>query len=202
VTGFGSAFFELLAIVDPIGTAAIFASLSRCEDASSRAARAIALRATAIATVVLVSVAWLGAALVRAEWLDVDALRVAGGLLLFSLAWRMLQGQGLPARHGADIALFPLAVPLLAGPGCISTVIVLSARHANVAVTAAVLSVQCIAFGCLWIAPRVVGALGASGVRLVSLLAGLLLAMLAIRHVIGGSAAIWRGQIASSVGAR
>ena len=156
------------------------------------AARTVAVRATAIATAILGTAALAGDRLLPDIGLGMSALQVAGGLLLLMTAWRML---GPSSRHrplvGNDPAIVPVAFPLLAGPACITTVVLLTARtdgtmgHVS-AVLAALVLVQGTALMCLLIAPRVADWLGPTGVRIACGLSGLLLAALAAQQLASG----------------
>lgn len=110
---FAAAAGSLFVVVDPIGTAAAYAGMRPADH--GRRPIAVASRATAIATVVLGVAGPLGARLLAAVGLEMAALRVAGGPLLPAMAWRVVDAGPEPRLGpGADPAVFPLAVPLLA----------------------------------------------------------------------------------------
>lgn len=189
---FGAAVGSLLPIVDPVGTATVYVSLR------PTAGVAVALRATGIATVILVLAGLLGARLLEATGLDLAAIRAAGGLLLLATAWRMVMAGPGPAAAGpgGDVAVFLLAIPLLAGPGCIATMLLLMTGAAEPllrgAVLAALVAVQAVALLCLLLAPGMARLLGPAGIGIVARLCGLLLMALALQHLAGGLGGLWR----------
>ncbi len=131
-----SAFLTLFVVVDPIGLAPTFLAVT---EGLSRAARQnVALRASVIAGTILIGTALIGDWLLRTLAISLAAFRIAGGLLLFSIASEMVFGlrmrrEGETAEqavdeHARDIAAFPLAIPLLAGPGAITATVLLAGR--------------------------------------------------------------------------
>ena len=132
------ALVALLVILDPPGTAALFMAMTPGVPAAER--RRQALRAVAIAFLVLVGFALGGAWLLRAMGIGLPAMKVAGGLLLFLMAADMVMGRHLlratPEEERAavgedDISVFPLAIPLLAGPGAMTTMVLLHEETAG-----------------------------------------------------------------------
>lgn len=195
----------LMVIIDPPGTAAIFAAMTLGETETSR--RRQAARASTIALVVLLGFAVLGTRLLEALGIGLPALRVAGGILLFLAAAEMVTGA--PTRGGAstadraaaggeterDISVFPLAIPLIAGPGAMTTVIVLRAQAgAHVATEAprlagllAALLVSIGATYALLLAARPVARLlGGTGANVIGRVFGVLLAALAAQITLDG----------------
>src|SRR5258707_8487124 len=127
----------LFVIVDPVGSAAIFAALMR--GARERFRRRMAWRGTLVAGILILAFAFIGAPLLDALGITLPAFRVAGGVLLFLLAIDMVfarpSGIRYPtpreeeeAEHRTDISVFPLAFPLLAGPGALTSIVLLMAR--------------------------------------------------------------------------
>jgi len=131
-----NAFVTLLVTVDPVGNAPLFLGLTAGLAAAQR--RRIAVRASVIAFAILTLFALSGTAVLDAMGITIDAFRVAGGLLLFFTAFEMIYGGRQERREqtsdqaandeGADIAVFPLAIPLIAGPGTISATILLASE--------------------------------------------------------------------------
>jgi multiple antibiotic resistance protein len=119
----------LVVIMDPIGAAPIFVTLTRNLD--QRARRRAALRASVAALVLVLAFAAGGEAVLRYLGVSIDSLSIAGGLLLLLLALEMLRGLDVPAEGepDGDVALVPLASPLVAGPGAIATAMVLARRY-------------------------------------------------------------------------
>jgi multiple antibiotic resistance protein len=194
-----SALVTLLVVVDPIGLVPTFVGITQGLPLQSR--RNVALRATLIATLVLFGTALIGEWLLRELSISLPAFRIAGGLLLFSIASEMVFGvrtqrqsssaEQAVEEHVRNIAAFPLAIPLMAGPGAI-TATVLLAGHANgdptrlallvgvIVVTFAICLVTFLAAA--WIARW----LGATGNVVLSRLLGVILAALAVQFVIDG----------------
>src|SRR5882757_1764262 len=135
-----SAFVTLLLVVDPVGLAPAF--LAATGGMPDKIKRTIALRAPLIAASILVVIALIGNWLLRQLGIVIPAFQIAGGLLLFGVSYQMIFGDR-PHReareadkalseHAADIAVFPLAIPLMAGPGAIATTLLLSSAAAGV----------------------------------------------------------------------
>ena len=194
-----SALVTLLVVVDPVGLVPAFLAVTHERPDAFR--RQVALRACLIAGAILVGAALIGDWLLRQLGITLPAFRVAGGLLLFAVAFEMVLG--LRARHEAkdaeqaieehsqDIAAFPLAIPLMAGPGAITATILLAGqaayRPAWLAVLLAVVVV--VMAGCLMAflaAGRIGKLLGVTGSVVLSRLLGVLLAALAVQYVVDG----------------
>jgi multiple antibiotic resistance protein len=199
-----SAFVTLAVVVDPLGLAPIFAALTAHLPATAR--RQVALRASAIAFVILCGAALGGDWLLRQLSIGLPAFRIAGGLLLFSIASEMVFGvrlvrQSLDAEaaveeHVRNIAAFPLAIPLMAGPGAITAVILLAGRAYGdpvglvhlIAIIALVLVCCLVAF---LVGGRITKLLGITGNVVLERLLGVILAALAVQFVIDGVRAVW-----------
>ena len=137
-----NAFAVLFIVIDPIGVAAIFAALSRSHTIPAR--RRMAITATLLAGTILLVFLMFGDALLGLLGITLPAFRIAGGALLFLLAIDMVvvrqsglrsttSREQLEAEQKADVSVFPLAFPLIAGPGAITTVLLMSARAEGVA---------------------------------------------------------------------
>jgi multiple antibiotic resistance protein len=201
-----SAAVTLLVVVDPVGLAPAFLSVTTGLPRDAR--RSVALRAAVIAGVILAGSAVIGDWLLRQLGITLPAFRIAGGLLLFSIASEMVLGvrterQSRDAEqaieeHVRNIAVFPLAVPLLAGPGAITATVLLAGQAALRPLYLAILVgvIAAIAFVCLlvfWLAAQISTILGATGSMLLSRLLGVLLASLAVQFVIDGIRAVLGG---------
>ncbi len=128
VQAIGQTFVTLAVLMDPIGIAPIFVAMTRGMDSAAR--KRAAIRAVVAAGGLILGFALFGGLVLDYLHVSVDSLSIAGGLLLLLVALEMLRGQDYPDDLDAnDIALVPLATPLLAGPGAIATVIVLSRQH-------------------------------------------------------------------------
>ena len=172
---FGFTLVALLVIVDPFGTAVIFASMTTNDTAAER--RRQAIRATVIAAIVLVAFALVGGWLLGALGIGLPAMKVAGGLLLFLLAADMVMGQtflrATPEEQKAgaeehDISVFPLAIPLLAGPGGMTSMVLMREQARGdpaglIAVLLALVVVLALTLACLLGAATVARLLGRTG---------------------------------------
>ncbi len=194
-------FVTLFVIIDPIGTAAITAALTRGAPEGFR--RRMAWRGTLIAGLILLAFAFGGEALLRALGITLPAFRIAGGILLFLLAADMvfarqtgIRGPTQPeqeeAAHSRDISVFPLAFPLLAGPGALTSIVLLMARAptplAAAGVIGALAAVLAITLGLLLAATAVMRFLGVTGANVVGRILGIILAALAAQLVLDGIA--------------
>lgn len=199
-----SAFVTLAVVVDPLGLAPIFAALTAHLPAAAR--RQVALRASAIAFVILCGAALGGDWLLRQLSIGLPAFRIAGGLLLFWIASDMVFGWRVEREartaeqavheHVRNIAAFPLAIPLLAGPGAITAVILLAGRARGDlvmlgATLAVIVAVMLTSLAVFLTAGRISRLLGVTGNIVMSRLLGVILAALAVQFVIDGIRAVW-----------
>jgi multiple antibiotic resistance protein len=193
------AFTTFFATVGPPDVAAIFAALTAKATIARR--RWLAMRATLIAAGILLLFALFGRSLLEAFGISLAALRTAGGLLLFLIAVDLVFARDSggvattpeeedEARQRDDISVFPIATPLIAGPGTIGATIVLIADSASagaafvvVAMLACVLAVTLVL---MLFAPAVQRVLGVTGLHVISRVMGLLLAALAVQFVFDG----------------
>jgi multiple antibiotic resistance protein len=188
----------LLVVVDPLGLAPIFAALT--QGYPEKRKREAAIRGTVLGAVILFVFALVGDALLGALGIGLPAFRTAGGILLFLLALDMIFGRptGLRSRtvrdqeedeYNQDISVFPLAIPLLAGPGAITTVLLYTggAGLSQIAVLMSVLLVVLLlTLASLLLAPRIMRLFGETGANVLSRVLGVLLAALAVQFVIDG----------------
>lgn len=193
-------FIILFVVVDPIGLAPMFAALTR--DDTPRQRRRLALRGVLIAGFILVAFVIAGDALLRALGVSLPAFQIAGGVLLFLLAVDMLfaRHSGLrsttereqrEAEHRKDISVFPLAIPLIAGPGALTTVLLMvSEQGDNPAVIGAtlvvVVLVLAITLVSLLLSGRLLRLIGETGANVVSRVLGVVLAALAAQYILDG----------------
>lgn len=194
------AFVTLFVIVDPIGVAAIFVGLSGTLPPSER--RRVALKGTVIATGVILAFAFAGDYLFHALGISISAFGIAGGALLFLLAINMVlvQRTGLSSttlsedREAAskdDITVFPLAIPLLAGPGALTSILLLmngieGDLLAQAGLIGVVLVVMGLAAATLMSASQLLRLLGITGVNVIGRVFGIILAALAIQFILNG----------------
>ncbi|MBX6370480.1 MAG: NAAT family transporter [Rhodospirillales bacterium] len=190
----------LAVVIDPIGTAAVFMGLTRGATPEHR--RAMARRGTLIAAFLILFFAFAGELLLRAMGVSLAAFEIAGGALLFLLATEMVfarqsgmrhttQPEADEARESEDISVFPLGIPLLAGPGALTSIVILmreadGSTGAQAAVIGALAVVMVGTYVCLAAAARIVSLLGVTGTNVVSRVLGIILAALATELLIGG----------------
>lgn len=194
-----SAFVTLFVVIDPVGLAPIFIALTR--DASPAQRRRIGQRALLIAACLLTLFGLAGEAILGAIGISLPAFRIAGGILLFLTALDMLFERRTERREGQtrddpqrdfhdDPSVFPLATPLLAGPGALATMILLvnqdqSASH-TIMIHLVMFSVLGIVLFMFAIAGPIGRLLGRTGTMVLTRLFGMLLAALSIQFVIDG----------------
>ncbi|MBL8571652.1 MAG: MarC family protein [Phreatobacter sp.] len=194
------ALVTMLVIVEPIALVPIFLAVTQGFSADQR--RQVAWRACVIAFAILASCAFVGDWLLSKVGISLPAFRIAGGLLVFWIAFEMVFGlranrknevarDAIDKEHIVNVAAFPMAIPLLAGPGAITATLLLAGqaegRPALMATLVAVLAVVIlISWICLQAAERVDRMLGTLGNVVVSRLLGIILAALAVQFVIDG----------------
>lgn len=201
-----SAFVTLLVVVDPVGLAPTFIGITEGLSASVR--RQVAVRAALIAAAILVGAALIGDWLLQMLSISLSAFRIAGGLLLFSIATEMAFGvrmrrEGEAAEQAVeerarDLAAFPLAIPLMAGPGAITAIVLLVGRaHGNLLLLALLLAVAVAVAACCLVvflfAAAISRFLGVTGNMVLARLLGVLLAALAVQYVVDGIHASFGG---------
>jgi len=203
------AFGSLFAILSPLGTVPLFLAVTDDEDENERISTA--RRGCTIAFAVMVTFALLGAPILRAFQVSLPALQIAGGLVILRIGLEMLGGtrrrltaeERAEAREKDDVAVAPVAVPILCGPGTITTAIVLESQardplqHVVLVALAAVLYAG--TFVLLWMAVRYSTHLGVIPLRVVGRLMGLLLAAVAVQFLLNGLAAVVPGVLAARV---
>ena len=197
-----SAFVTLFVVVDPIGLAPTFLAVTHGLPTTARSQ--IATRASLIALTILIGAALIGDWLLGRLGISLPAFRIAGGLLLFSIASEMVFGvrlerQSRTAEQAIEdvrrIAAFPLAIPLLAGPGAITAAVLLSSQADGrpvfvVGLIAMIVVVIAISLAVFLLAGRVGPLLGTTANLVLSRLLGVLLAALAVQFVIDGIRAV------------
>jgi multiple antibiotic resistance protein len=188
-----TAFVTLFVIIDPLGLAPLYVTMTHDMDATHR--RGIAIRACVIAFIILSVFAFFGEAVLGFIGISMPAFRIAGGILLFLTALDMLFERRTKRREDQaderpDPSVFPLAIPLIAGPGSIATVILLSGQHSGientVLVLAVALAVLAVVFILFMASGRLARALGKTGSNVATRLLGMLLAALAVQFVLEG----------------
>lgn len=196
-------FVTLFVVVDPIGVAPIFAALTARDAPVDR--RRQANHGVLLAAAVLLVFALGGEFLLALLGISLPAFRIAGGLLLLLLAIDMVMARhsGLRATtpdeeaegtRKSDIAVFPLAIPLIAGPGALTSVMLLMGEAsgdliAQASVIAVLLGVLAISWICLLLALKLVRRLGVTGINVITRVLGLVVAALAVQYMLDGLAA-------------
>ena len=201
-----AALVTLLVVVDPIGLTPAFLGITAGLPRPAR--RQVAIRACLIAFAILTGAALAGDWLLRTLSISLPAFRIAGGLLLFSIASEMVFGVRIARQseaaeqaieeHVRNIAAFPLAIPLMAGPGAITATVLLAGRVGGDPMRLAVLIaiIAIVMATCLLVfltANRIERLLGRTGNTVLSRLLGVLLAAMAVQFVIDGMRALLSG---------
>jgi multiple antibiotic resistance protein len=196
---FTTAFITLAVIIDPPGCAPIFASLTSGTDAAHR--RRMAIRSAAVAWAILVFFALLGEPLLNTLGISLSAFRLAGGIMLFMIALDMVferrterreerarEIEGTPEAE--DVSVFPMAIPMIAGPGSIASVMLLTARANGLAeglvVLAAMTLVILLTLLALLAAGPLMRLIGAKLEAMITRILGVILAALAAQFVLDG----------------
>ncbi|OAN70265.1 MarC family transcriptional regulator [Jannaschia sp. EhC01] len=190
------AFVTLFVIIDPIGLAPLFVALT--QGMTPRQRRSIAIRACLVAAALLTLFGVAGEAVLGFLGISMPAFRMAGGILLFLTALDMLferrsqrrQGTADSEPEGEDPSVFPLAIPLIAGPGAIATMILLTGQNDSTLNLLAIHGVMALVIACVFtlflLAAPLERLLGPTGINVVTRLLGMLLAALSVQFVIDG----------------
>ncbi|MCC4298678.1 MarC family protein [Aurantimonas coralicida] len=200
-----SGFVTLFVIIDPLGLVPLFLALT--PEMNEKERQRTALRACLIAFAILTIFALFGLGILRTLGITLGAFRVAGGLFLFWIAFELVfekrnerkqrsANKAVDDPDAADVAAFPMAIPLIAGPGAISAVILLSGSLPSLGGQAALVGViftaLTVSFAFLALAHKVDRFLGVTGRAVISRLLGVLLAALAVQFVADGAAELIR----------
>jgi multiple antibiotic resistance protein len=195
---FISAFITLFVVIDPPGCAPIYAGLTKGADAAQR--RNMAIRASVIALIILLVFALFGEDLLRALHIELDSFRIAGGFMLFWIAWEMVfekrtqrrkeRAERATREHVEDVSVFPMAMPMLAGPGAIAAIMLLmneaTGLEQSLVVLGALAAVLILTMLALIAAGPLIKLLGDRVEAVITRLLGVLLAALAAQYVIDG----------------
>lgn len=199
-----SALATMLVVSDPFFMSALFLGITHGMSKAHR--REVALRASVIAFCILLAAGLGGAKLLVLLGISLSAFRIAGGLLLLSSAAEMVfdrrakrleatAEKAITVDHVKNIAAFPLAIPLMAGPGAITAMILLAGRADGRleylgALYAVAAFVMAACFTCFLLAERISGLMGITGRAVMSRLLGIILAALAVQFIIDGVTAL------------
>lgn len=199
-----TAFVALLVVIDPIGLAPLFVALTAGMSREKR--RSIALRACAVAIAILLVFSIFGEGILTFIGISMPAFRIAGGILLFITALDMLFERRTQRRNDQaeeddsddDPSVFPLAIPLIAGPGAIATVILLVGQTDGTAGYFALMGVLLAVIAMVLVlflgAGTIERMLGKTGITVVTRLLGMLLAALSVQFVLDGLSSFGLGN--------
>ena len=194
-----SSLITFFVVIDPPGCAPIYAGLSAGATPAHR--RAMAIRAVFVASIILFAFAAFGETLLRALGISLASFRIAGGIMLFLIALEMVFEKRTERREDRaakiaatpeveDVSIFPMAMPMIAGPGSIASVMLMMSRNHGVenvvVVLAALLTILLLTLAALLAAGPIMRVLGAKIEAVITRLLGVLLAALAVQFVIDG----------------
>jgi multiple antibiotic resistance protein len=192
-------FLTMLVVMDPIGLAPIFIGLAGNRPAFER--RTMALKASLVAGIIILAFGLFGRALLTRLGISLDSFRVAGGILLFLIALDMVFARSSGSKESPDeekeaqdredISVFPLAIPLIAGPGTLASIMILAsdAHGSPVLLTAVFLvtaGVLLLCYLALRLSGQIARLIGLTGVHVVTRVLGVLLGALAVQYVADG----------------
>lgn len=198
-----NAFVTILVTIDPPGLAPLYLAVTRGMSKEERAQ--VSIRASIIAFFIMALFALVGASILSLLGITLPAFRVAGGLLLFFIAFEMVFEKrndrkektaetAITRDHVRNVAAFPLAIPLIAGPGAISAIVLLSGSLPTAAGQTSLLGIilvcTVITYLVFVLADRIDGLLGETGRSILTRLLGVILAALAVQFVADGIRAL------------
>jgi multiple antibiotic resistance protein len=201
---YGKLLVALWALVHPIGAVPIFLSLTENRPAARRHIGSVAAAATGV---ILIAAVFVGQALLLVFGITIPSFRIAGGLLILFAALAMMHtpehgtretlADGEDSTADDSVAVVPLAIPLLAGPGAISTVIVFAHKSASLShhllICAIIVAVAVSTLVVFRLAPVIASSIGPTGMRILTQIMGLLIAAIAVEFITQGLAAIFPG---------
>jgi len=194
-----SALITFFVVIDPPGCAPIYAGLTQGASAADR--RSMAIRAVGVASGILLSFALFGEALLHGLGIGLPAFRIAGGIMLFLIALEMVFERRTQRREDRaaqvastpeveDVSVFPMAMPMIAGPGSIASVMLLMSRNSgldrSLVILAALGTILALTLAALLAAGPIMRVLGARIEAVITRLLGVLLAALAVQFVVDG----------------
>jgi multiple antibiotic resistance protein len=202
-------FVTLLAVVNPIEAAATFATLTSAESSQNQAR--IAARSSIIALIILVAFGFIGDGLLKALGIGFPAFRIAGGLLLLKVGFDMVfakdtgtqklaPGEEQAAVTSADPSVFPLAIPIITGPGALTTIVTLMSKRNESwlevgLVTLIAVAVLSITFLAMRASQSLKKVLGTTGINAVGRVMGIIVSAIAIQLVVDGMQVVFPGMM-------
>jgi multiple antibiotic resistance protein len=202
---FVSSLITFFVVIDPLGCAPIYAGLSA--GASTLQKRAMAVRAVGVSAAILLVFALFGEALLKGLGISLASFRIAGGIMLFLIALEMVFEKRTQRREDRaakvaedpeveDVSIFPMAMPMIAGPGSIASVMLLMGRNSGIersaVVLAAMVTILLLTLVALLAAGPLMRILGAKIEAVITRLLGVLLAALAVQFVLDGLSVVLR----------
>ena len=200
-----SSLITFFVVIDPPGCAPIYAGLSA--SASAEQKRAMAIRAVGVSALILFVFALFGEALLKGLGISLASFRIAGGIMLFLIALEMVFEKHTERREdraakvasdpeAEDVSIFPMAMPMIAGPGSIASVMLLMSRNSGIerslVVLGAMVTILLLTLAALLAAGPIMRILGAKIEAVITRLLGVLLAALAVQFVIDGLTEVLR----------
>jgi multiple antibiotic resistance protein len=200
-----SSLITFFVVIDPPGCAPIYAGLSA--SASSLQKRAMAIRAVGVSALILFVFALFGEALLKGLGISLASFRIAGGIMLFLIALEMVFEKRTERREDRaakvasdpeveDVSIFPMAMPMIAGPGSIASVMLLMSRNSGIerslVVLGAMVTILLLTLVALLAAGPIMRILGAKIEAVITRLLGVLLAALAVQFVLDGLSVVLR----------
>lgn len=181
-------------VIDPLGVSLIFNAMTADQDAL--VCRKIALRAVVLSLFVILGFGFLGTHLLTRLGITIEAFRIAGGLLLFYTAFSMVvrpatSPEGGTYKPSNDIVVFPLSIPLMAGPGCLTLTILLFSKSGQAegglySITLAIVLILALALIILLLSRKIASFIGETANSIIKRLRGVLLASLAVQFIADG----------------
>jgi len=202
---FVSSLITFFVVIDPPGCAPIYAGLSASASAAQK--RAMAIRAVGVSAAILFVFALFGEALLKGLGISLASFRIAGGIMLFLIALEMVFEKRTERREdraakvasdpeAEDVSIFPMAMPMIAGPGSIASVMLLMSRNSGLersaVVLAAMVTILLLTLVALLAAGPIMRILGAKIEAVITRLLGVLLAALAVQFVLDGLSVVLR----------
>ncbi|KQM92664.1 MULTISPECIES: MarC family protein [Sphingomonas] len=200
-----SSLITFFVVIDPPGCAPIYAGLSASASAAQK--RAMAIRAVGVSAAILFVFALFGEALLKGLGISLASFRIAGGIMLFLIALEMVFEKRTERREDRaakvasdpeadDVSIFPMAMPMIAGPGSIASVMLLMSRNSGIersaVVLAAMVTILLLTLVALLAAGPIMRILGAKIEAVITRLLGVLLAALAVQFVLDGLSVVLR----------